>query len=226
VTLIEHWDGTAWRVAASPRIASSSSRLLAVAAVSPDDIWAVGESDHPISHYRGSGVWPTRVNALTEHWDGTSWTVVPSPSAMSSVGDEADLTARAGFDGVAVSPSDDVVAQAGLRGQVWRLSGGEWNLVVNGSSPRPRLLFPGGVTVIADDDAWIVGERSVGISLAAAAVHWNGETWTGARLPGWGIPEAISASGPQDIWGVGKLSTQAVGDLGPTTENYLLHYSC
>src|SRR5450432_1323429 len=48
--------------------------IFAVAAVSDTDIWAVGES-------YGSGY-----KTLTQHWDGTSWMVVPSlnPSGKSN----------------------------------------------------------------------------------------------------------------------------------------------
>jgi hypothetical protein len=40
-TLIEHWDGTGWTQAASPRPGSSNT-LLGIAAVGPADAWAVG----------------------------------------------------------------------------------------------------------------------------------------------------------------------------------------
>src|SRR4030095_1568022 len=39
-TLIEHWNGSRWSVVASPNPSSSVNKLNAVAAVSPNDVWA------------------------------------------------------------------------------------------------------------------------------------------------------------------------------------------
>jgi hypothetical protein len=70
-TFIEHWNGTAWTVVASPSLGSFPT-LTGVAARSASDIWAVG------THIpAGSTVRQT----LTEHFDGTSWTVQPSPTS-------------------------------------------------------------------------------------------------------------------------------------------------
>ena len=74
VTLTEHWNGTAWSVVPSPNISSGNNNLFGVAAVSTTDVWAVGEFVAP------SGV----EQALIEQWNGTSWSVVSSPSAGGS----------------------------------------------------------------------------------------------------------------------------------------------
>jgi len=42
LTLIEHWNGSRWSVVPSPNPSSSVNKLNAVAAVSPNDVWAVG----------------------------------------------------------------------------------------------------------------------------------------------------------------------------------------
>src|SRR5439155_23809415 len=41
-TLVEHWSGTAWSVVASPNPGTGLNELSDVAALAPDDIWAVG----------------------------------------------------------------------------------------------------------------------------------------------------------------------------------------
>src|SRR5207253_7101542 len=69
-TLVEHWDGTSWSVVPSPDPSASGSILYGITAVSANDVWAVG--DYP---YGSAGGHVT----LTEHWDGSSWSVVPSP---------------------------------------------------------------------------------------------------------------------------------------------------
>src|SRR5262249_55107849 len=70
-TLIEHWDGSAWTILTSPNPGSAGNTLNAVAALAPNDAWAVGYSLNP----RG-----TIGSTLIEHWDGTSWSVVASPN--------------------------------------------------------------------------------------------------------------------------------------------------
>jgi hypothetical protein len=72
-SLIFHWNGTAWTRVPSPNFGDSESNndLLAVAAVSARDVWAVGRFAD-ISSFR----------ALTLHWDGTAWRNVSTPVAV------------------------------------------------------------------------------------------------------------------------------------------------
>jgi hypothetical protein len=45
LTLIEHWNGTAWRLVASPNPSSTRNVLNGVAATSASNAWAVGSYD-------------------------------------------------------------------------------------------------------------------------------------------------------------------------------------
>ena len=65
-TLVLHFNGSKWSVVPSPNVpgpnpGSSENRLTGVAAVSANDVWAVGSGSN---------------GALTMHWDGTAWTDV------------------------------------------------------------------------------------------------------------------------------------------------------
>jgi hypothetical protein len=62
--------GLAWSRVPSPNVGPSASVLVAVAAVASNDVWAAG-------HYGFSGAL-----TLVEHWDGTAWSVVPSPCSI------------------------------------------------------------------------------------------------------------------------------------------------
>jgi len=70
--LLLHWDGTSWTAVSSPTIASSNVYPQALSATGTRDVWMVGyqESNAPRSSYR----------TLIEHWNGTGWSVVPSPN--------------------------------------------------------------------------------------------------------------------------------------------------
>jgi hypothetical protein len=72
LTLILHWDGTTWSIVPSPNVGPNTNRLLGITANSADDIYAFGSNFTA----DGSGNQMT----LLLHWDGTSWTIVPSPN--------------------------------------------------------------------------------------------------------------------------------------------------
>src|SRR6266704_253979 len=69
-SMIQHWNGTAWSIVPSPNIPGFSNILQAITVVSANDIWAVGYSQD------------TNFNTftLTLHWNGTTWSIVPSPT--------------------------------------------------------------------------------------------------------------------------------------------------
>ncbi len=72
-TLIEHWNGKAWSVSPSPSPGSSVNVLRGVAATSPKNAWAVGESGAQQQD-------PT----LVEHWNGKAWKIQSSLSLGAS----------------------------------------------------------------------------------------------------------------------------------------------
>jgi hypothetical protein len=69
-TLAESWDGTRWSVLPTPSPGTSGNFLNGVSCVSADTCTAAGDAFH------SNG--PT--TSLIESWDGTQWSVVPSPS--------------------------------------------------------------------------------------------------------------------------------------------------
>ena len=84
-TLIEHWNGTAWSVVASPNEGTNNNELHGVAAVSPNDVWAVGfYTDSSGAHGQ----------TLVEHWNGSAWSVVPSPNRGTGNYNLADAAAQ------------------------------------------------------------------------------------------------------------------------------------
>jgi hypothetical protein len=76
-TLVEHNDGTGWSIVPNtPNIGAMENQLVAVAAVSPTDLWAVGS-------YNTFGGYLT----LVLHGDGTNWTVTASGDVTGSDND-------------------------------------------------------------------------------------------------------------------------------------------
>lgn len=138
-TLIKHWNGTAWSVVASPNVGTGYNFLMSVAAISTNDVWAVG-------YYNTSSGQGT----LTEHWDGSSWSVIHSRNVGAN---------GSSFRSVAGASTNDVWA-VGYIG--WRRTltehwdGKNWSVVFSPNPPKSDSGFDG-VTVISSNDVWAVG---------------------------------------------------------------------
>jgi hypothetical protein len=65
-----HWDGGQWKTFKTLPF-QAGDHLNAVDAVAWNDVWVVGA--------RPVGIGTKHLKTLTVHWDGQSWTVVPSP---------------------------------------------------------------------------------------------------------------------------------------------------
>ncbi len=69
-TLAERWNGTRWSTVTSANISTSSTdQLVGVTCTSSTNCWAVGNA---------AGYHSSPSPALTEHWDGSTWSIVPS----------------------------------------------------------------------------------------------------------------------------------------------------
>jgi hypothetical protein len=86
VPLSEHWDGVHWVQEPTPDVPGPFSILRKVAALSPIDVWAAGVAyDLSIGGYE----------TFTEHWDGVTWTRVPSPGGNGPCDDDLSGTTSA-----------------------------------------------------------------------------------------------------------------------------------
>jgi hypothetical protein len=98
-TFVLQWTGADWTWVSSPR-SPDNDTLLDVSALSPSDVWAVGWSHETV---QGSS------QTITIHWDGSTWTRVPSPNS--------DLGVNYLYGVVAVG-ANDVWAVGGYAGGV------------------------------------------------------------------------------------------------------------
>lgn len=197
--LIEHWNGQRWRAVRVPRPANRQSWFNAVLALSPTNAWAVGESTDPQADNSGQ-------RTLIEHWDGTSWTIVPSPNPAVN-GNSGDVLM--GIDGV--GPNDlwvtgwafDEPNQA-ITLLFEHFDGTVWTVV---PPPAGQNQFGRAITAVASNDVWAVGDTALERTLAA---HWNGRRWRIVPTPSLqdGIAPlnsltGVTANGPNDVWASG-----------------------
>jgi hypothetical protein len=74
-TLVLHWDGAAWMEFSSANSSDEYNQLAAIVAdPASDDLWAVGNRTPGLGYFQ-----------LSEHYDGTAWTVLPDPPGHEEV---------------------------------------------------------------------------------------------------------------------------------------------
>jgi len=184
-----------WTVVPAQAV-GTSSLLNGVDAVSATDGWAVG----------GSG------NGLVERWNGSAWSVVPSPNLL----DPADPLAYATLGGVdALSATDAfAVGRSSSFGAIAeRWNGTRWSRMtlpaVAGGSLTAVKAFSGS-NVIA------VGEAKPTSRSRTLALRWNGSTWTEVASPSPGtrnnVLNAVDGASADRVWAVGYVRNLPYGN--------------
>jgi hypothetical protein len=183
----ERWDGRRWSLVPLPQPPEGGIPI-AVADVAPGDAWILA--------YGGG-------TDLTEHWDGTAWSVVPFPDAgvskwVSGSGpSDAWVVGLQEVDGALVTLAEH-----------W--DGSAWQVV---PTPNPDGAHSSdtlaGVSALAPDDAWAVGERYYYQSRRDEALieHWDGTTWTVSSPPAElrrALLTSVVARASDDVWAVGE----------------------
>jgi hypothetical protein len=173
-------------VVPSPFVSNSS--LEAAAAIADNDIWAVGSI--------GSGSGPFQT--LAEHFDGTSWSVVPTPFGNALF---SGVAGAAGNDVWAVGRMDPYLSSENTLIEHW--NGTIWSVVASPRLPKGSILIA--VAAPASNDVWAVGVDSS--SSNALIEHWNGFSWTIVSSPAFTNQSAtaISADSSTDVWTVGSF---------------------
>jgi len=209
--LADHWDGTAWTVFYPPNDPYSNSGLSGVAARAPNDAWAVGATAQP--GYIDQ--------TLIEHWDGSSWSIVSSPSVESTRYANALTSVVAFAPNVAFAAgsyfdADDEVSHTLIE----RWDGTKWSLM---PTVDAGSTFFEAISGSGPNDVWAVGAaRFKHDHDELLAVHWNGFVWrpiSVPRPPGrFAIFEGVADLAPNDAWAVGE---SYVGDRYKTlTEHW------
>lgn len=226
ITLGMHHDGTSWTVTPTPSPApgpnQSNDYLWAVSAIDSDDVWAGGEQNMQVN-----GGW-VGSQPLTIHWDGASWTEIPSPVPPTSIG--------AGYTGSSVLEIEAIETD-----DVWFL--GRWVGPYPGtSSTRPAMamhwdgssftLVPtpvlAGTQAIHAADAfssneiWAVGGMTSATTPYPYVLRWDGSNWSHVVIPPAGVTSTVfdvAVLAPNNVW----ISAQRL--VGTTPQNFLLHYN-
>jgi hypothetical protein len=191
-TLTEHWNGSKWSVVSSPNATQGYNELYGVSAVSTSDVWAVGY--HNIAEYGSE-------KTMIEHWDGARWRIMASPNIGQKANFLYDVAAIGTDDVWAVGQGASSNISTGVAmAQHW--DGSAWSVVTTPNvGTGANTLY--GVTALATDDVWAVGESKRG----ALVLHYDGSVWS--VVPGAeGVGSdstlySLAAASPNDVWAVG-----------------------
>jgi hypothetical protein len=174
--LILHWDGTAWQVSPAAELPVAQNMLGGVTGSAADDVWAVGEATN--------GSPSAKRRPLVEHWNGTAWSLVPTP----------DLTNSAGLSGVTeVTPTD--VWAVGWRSQGQHTAtlaehwdGSTWTVVPTPSRPGQDTGMRA-ISAASSTEVWMAGSSAPFSKPAAyrpVGELWDGTSWSAVAAPSMG----------------------------------------
>lgn len=181
--LAMHWDGARWSVAPTPIAlmdlpglsGGSGVQVNAIHGSGSNDVWFVGDWLQGTPQFTALDV------ALAMHWDGSAFTVVPTPYPGGTGG--------FGLDDVVAFAADDAWAVGGGHGNsyskasyVLHWNGAQWSTVAAptpGLNARWRRLAARGPS-----DIWasVEGNAASG-GLYGAMMRYDGSTWSQAPAP-------------------------------------------
>ena len=152
--LIMHYDGTSWKTVASPTVGKGASELWGVQALAADNAWAVG--------YYTPEAPPAESSTLTliEHWDGSGWTVVPSPNIKDGTYYPNQLYGITAVSATDIWAFGNHETTTGRETLLLHWDGTAWSLASCPSPSNPDTLF-GGVAPSAGN-VWLVGTADNG----------------------------------------------------------------
>ena len=195
-TLVLHSSAGHWTIQPSPDLAGANDNLLnAVSCQTPTSCTAVGYTVSSTS----------RVRALAEQWDGTTWRIVPTPLPTGATWVEmAGVSCPAAGACIAVGGliKGGVNAQEQPLSEAW--NGTAWSVL---PTPNPHAengsdLSSVSCTSIAACTAG-GGYAYADVAQSVFAFRWNGTSWTMQNQPNPGgqsinSDNAVSCGGPHD----------------------------
>ncbi len=208
--IVDRWNGSTW--SAGPDVTppgSLASLLWNVDCVTSSDCWAVGAQElagqkSPVS--------------LAEHWDGSAWSVVPTPDIGGYL---FSVTCTGTSNCWAVGTAFDANKNP-LAGFILHWDGTRWSEASPAPTGQAYDQFDS-VTCTGATDCWAVGfagpnpiqynflpgvDPSV-VGSTGLAEHWNGAAWSVVPTPAPASPSgrylsSVTCTESSDCWAVGS----------------------
>lgn len=164
VTLAEHWNGMAWAIQASPNPAGSlGDALYGVSCSSATACTAVGATADSANV----------VGTLAERWNGSTWTVQPTPSPAGALGSSLYGVSCASSDAcIAVGTYENSSKLDVTLAEAW--NGTSWTVLTTLNRPHAGRGSFYGVSCTATAACTAAGFSGQ----SPVAERWNGTAWT------------------------------------------------
>src|SRR6266568_2577916 len=207
VTLAEVWNGTSWKIQPTPSTARADADVLfGVSCTSSSACTAVGE----FARFGGRPV------SLAQRWDGTSWSIQPTPNPLGS-GNIVSLSGVSCTSGTACTAVGGFVnssGQGGTLAEAW--DGTSWSIQPTPALPPRDLPGLGGVSCTSASACIAVGSAS-----DTLAEVWNGTAWSVDPTPP--SPPSLAGIGGHlgGVWCTSAASCTAVGGYSNSGGNEL-----
>ena len=193
--MIERWNGSTWAVAATPNPSSFPNRLNAISCPTSTSCFAVGEYG-----YRTE---PDLTKTLIERWNGSGWSVVPSPNAPNpnapvfSSNRLIGISCATAANCVGVGESTRDVSEPVALIERW--NGTAWSIVAKGGS-RSALQ---NVSCTSASNCFALGTFDDGTTTKMLMERWNGTRWTIVTTGNPGGLSGIACVGATTCFAVG-----------------------
>jgi hypothetical protein len=201
--VVERWDGSSWSIDPTPNAGGTQAILADVSCASPTACTAVGYSVVETSGIESGSSSGYATLTLVERWDGSSWSIQPSPNSAPEPGADvensltgvscASATACLAI-GRGFAPKDPLVEQ--WDGRSWSIQSSPFGPLASVSCASPTACIaigPGG-----------------GADTNALVAHWDGGGWSVQPTPyppdvTNGVLAAVSCWSPRACLSVGSF---------------------
>jgi hypothetical protein len=168
LAFLQHWNGHTWSIMTSPKPKGAQSLgLSGVSCSTTTSCFAVGS-------YQTGVLSPLVTKTLVEHWNGQTWSIMPSPNPTGSANSFLNGVSCRGTSCFAVGYSR--LPHSTTLVEHW--VGNRWSIV---PSPNPTGSLSddlGGVSCPSTTNCFAVGNAQFGSDYKTLMEHWNGHIWS------------------------------------------------
>ncbi len=181
ITMAEHWNGSTWSVVPTP---PTPGLLFSVTCTASTNCWAAGTTQTNTSN-------STPLNGFIDHWDGSSWTTVPTqPSGQTfDQFNSVTCTTAANCWAVGFAGPNTLVngflpnvapSVVGASAFIEHWDGTAWTMVATPGATAPSGAYLSAVSCSGPTACWAVGATmdANGDPTTTLVDRWDGTAWT------------------------------------------------
>ena len=188
-----------WNIVSSPNTSTTQdNELYGVGCASSSECWAVG------FYYTGS-----YDQTLIEEWNGTGWSIVPSPNTSTT---ETNQLGRVSCTSTTFCMAVGLYYTGSYdQTLIEEWNGTSWSIVTSPNTSTTETNQLSDVTCVSSSDCWAVGHSNNGSLNQTLVEQWNGSTWAIIASPSPGTGDngltGVTCVTASDCWAVGNYDT-------------------